>query len=539
MIAIGVFALAICTWQLVKYAIIKKKVQNAITEKTQGLYVIQYESLSLDETSGTLLVKNIGISPDSAVYARMVKDGSAPSTLIRAAIPSLQVFGVKTPKALLTRQVEGRKIEIVNPAIEIILGAGSSQADTSDADLEKDISRAVLASLLKIRVDSINIVHGNLSVRKIQQRDPLLKLDDLTCLLSDLLIDSIAVKDSSRIFFSRNLKMSCVTLEMSSKNKNYHLYMDGVHYTSHGDSLSIDRLRWKPRLSETAFAASFPVATDRYDFSLEDIRLLHIGRAGLWHDRIAADSLLVGRSSFKIYCDVSYPSDTKSQTGNYPQELLLKLPFTVNIHRTIFKHTFIEYKEKNAKSDSAGKLQFFDGTATVDNLTNDRKAIAVNKKCTLLFRSKFLNHAPVNIRLLLFLGDPGGRFFAEGRLGPIDAPLINPLTEPMGLVRVGKGFIDSLYFTLSGNNTTSDGRLTLLYKGVNIFFLRKDSHQPKFHRKILPSVMTNIVMKHSNPWIFGAPKTVDIHQRRKASSSFLSFVWKSIFSGIKRTAEIK
>jgi hypothetical protein len=105
--------LIIAVWQVYKYRIINNKAEKAVTKKTKGLYTIRYGGLSLDEASGTLHVQNIEITPDTAVYNRMVQEKNNPSVLVKATIPVLNVLGVKTPKALLTRQIEGRIIEIL------------------------------------------------------------------------------------------------------------------------------------------------------------------------------------------------------------------------------------------------------------------------------------------------------------------------------------------------------------------------------------------------------------------------------------------
>ncbi len=94
-------------WQFYKYKIVNRNINKAVSEKTKGLYSVHYDGLSLDEVSGVLHVKNIEIIPDTAVYEQMVEEKKNPPVLIRLTIPSLDILGVKTPKALLTKQIEG------------------------------------------------------------------------------------------------------------------------------------------------------------------------------------------------------------------------------------------------------------------------------------------------------------------------------------------------------------------------------------------------------------------------------------------------
>ncbi len=537
LIFIGILILIIAVWQVYKYRIINNKAEKAVKKKTKGLYTIRYGGLSLDEASGALHVQNIEITPDTAVYNRMVQEKSNPSVLVKATIPVLNILGVKTPKALLTRQIEGRIVEIAGPSIEIMLS--HFNRDTTVHDPSGDISKDLLARILMVKIDSVKIIHGNVVVRNMQEKEAIFKSNDINCLLSGLLIDSIAIKDSSRVLFSRDVSVSCDELQLPSKNRKYKLYVGQVKYTSHEDALSINSLKLTPRLSEAEFAASFPFSKDRYDFSLEDIRLLHISRKSLWRKRIEADSLVIGRSSFKVYRDLTRPPDTTSKVGKYPQQQLMRLPPPLNIRKLVFVRSFIEYKEKSAKSDSTGKLQFFDVAATIGNVTNRREAISRNNKCTLLFKAKLLDLTPVHARLVMLLHDPKGRFSIEGNLGGIDAVSLNPLMQPMALARMEKGHIDSLHFDFNGNDSACEGPLLVLYREIKISLLKKDKTEDKFNKKGLATLVANVVMKHSNPKNGESPRTVKVHFNRIINKSFFNLIWKSIFTGIKQTAGMK
>jgi len=537
LVLIGILVLAVAAWQLYKYKFINNKVEKAIAEKTKGLYNIHYEDISLDEASGTLHVKNITVIPDTAVYNQMAAEKKNPSVLVKATIPELDILGVKTPKALLTRQIEGRTISLIHPSIEIMLSHSSQ--DTTVYDPFQDISRELLGKLEKIGMDSVQVLHGSLLVKNMDGGGSIVKSDDITCLLSGLLIDSISVKDSSRIFFSRSFDMACDEIQLPSKNKKYKLYISRLAFNSSKDELSIGRLKLIPQLSETAFAASYPVSKDRYDFSLEDIRLARLDRRSLWHKRIDADSLVIGKSVFKIYRDLSYPHDTVSKVGKFPQQQLMRLPVPINIRKVVFRHSFIEYKERNARSDSAGKLQFYDVTASISNVTNRKAVIAHDNRCILQFKARLLDQAPVNARLVMLLHDPKGRFSIEGNIGSIEGPALNPLTRPMGLAKMEKGYVDGLHFTFRGDDSSCKGRLTMLYRDVKISLLKKDEKEGKLSKKGLASLFANIIIKDSNPGKRGDPRAVEVHFKRILNKSFFNLLWKSIFTGVKETVGMK
>ena len=536
-VPIGVFLLGLIVWQFYKYRIVHQQLDKTLSNKSGGLYSIHYEGLVLDEVRGILHVKNITIVPDTAIYRQMTEEHRNPPALIRISIPALDILGVKTPKALLGKQIEGGKLLITNPAIVIELDHFSG--DSTIYNPGKDLSKDLLGKLLKISLDSVEVAHAKVLVRDMGTKETTFSSDNVSFLLSDLLIDSIAIKDSSRILFSRNLDMSCNEIIFPTRNEKYRLHVEKLQFAGRENNFHIGRIGIVPQLSEAAFAGSSPVQKDRYDFEMEGITLRNVVREGLWHKQIRADSLIVNKSSFKVYRDLSYPRDTVSKVGRYPQQLLMRLHVPVNIKKMVFLHSFIEYKEKNAKSDSAGKLQFFDVSGTFSNVTNMKAAIDRNNECTLLFRAKLLDKTPVDARLVMLLKDPKGKFRIEGNIGGLDVVSLNGLTQPMGLTRMEKGKIDNLHFDLRATDSQGEGKLIMLYSDLKISLLKKDKKENKYDKKGLASLAANIFIKNSNPGKGENPRTAEMHFDRILDKSFFNLIWKTLFTGIKQTVGMK
>jgi hypothetical protein len=88
-------------WNYFKYLLIKNKVSNMLYKNSNGLYTVEYDSLSVDEVAGNLAVYNLRLIPDTARY-RALQDNNqpAPALLVAVTAPLLRISGVKTPKAL-------------------------------------------------------------------------------------------------------------------------------------------------------------------------------------------------------------------------------------------------------------------------------------------------------------------------------------------------------------------------------------------------------------------------------------------------------
>jgi hypothetical protein len=537
LVSIAILITGLVIWQFVKYEIVHKMLFNTVAEKSNGLYKIHYENLLIDEVRGTLQVNNIEIIPDTAVYNQMILSKKNPSIFIKLKIPSLEILGIKTPKALLSKEIEGSRIEISNPLIEIEIGEHSKDSTINNPGQE--IYKELLGQLSSIKIDQVQINNATLIVRNWKTDSVEFTGKNITFLLSELLIDSTASKDTSRILFSKNLNANCNQILFPSKDDKYKLYFEKLQFTSQNNSFTIGKIKIVPQLSEKKFAGSFPIQKDRYDFSFEEIEIHNIDRESLWHKKLEADDLIIKKSTLKIYRDLFYPDDTVSQVGEYPQQKLMHLPLAINIKKVILGDLFLEYKERNDVSRNSGKVQFYHVHATINNITNIASAISENNICTLTFNARLLNKANFNAKLTLLLNNPEGKFSVEGDLGMISALSLNTLSEPMSLTRIEKGNINKLNFNFSGNDSFTDGKLILLYDDVKISVLKKNARENKYDKKFLLSLASHFIVKNSNPGKNEKIRVETVHYKRNLTGSFWNLIWKSIFTGVKQSIGVK
>lgn len=532
--ALAAVILSVIGWQFYKYHIVDRRLAKTMKEKTKGLYILHYENLRFDEVAGMLHVRNIDIRPDTAVYREMARARTSPHMLLQIQVDALDIARVKTPKALLSKQLEGGKVEVTGARIKIMVQ--HFKKDSSVYNPTPDLIRQMLGNLLKIAIDSVQINDATVLVGSMDSNENYFRGNKVSLLLSHLLIDSSAWKDSSTILFSRGLAIDCKQLEMPA-GKRYTLGVDGLRFTSTDNTLRVSEFSLRPRLSETAFAASFPVQKDRYDFMLKDIALRHIDRKALWRKAVRCDSLVIGESAFSIYRDMTRPPDTTSKVGKYPQEQLMHLPFPLSIGKILFTHSYIGYKEKNAKTHRSGKVQFDAVSAVIRNVTNRRADIQKDNHCIVDFRARLRDKIPVNARLVMFLGNPKGRFTIEGGFGGFDAPSLNPLTEPLGLTRLQKGRVNSLHFAVHGTDSAGEGKVAMSYEDIKVSMLRKDKDHGGYDKKAVASLFANFIVKNSSPP--DGPRTEDVHFQRILNKSFFNLIWKTLFTGVKASVGMK
>ena len=536
-IVLVIIIAGVLVWRNFKYKFVNKKIDQLVEVKSRGLYEVNYQNLVIDEAGGNITAENVEILPDSLVYQYMQEQNTAPENLFYIKIPKLHITGVRTPKALLNKEISAHIIRIENAQIEIRIGKGKKE-DKPDFGkfMDPGMYRQLLGKLKSITADSVVLDNANLVLLDKDSKKINYKTDGLSLRFASISIDSLTRNDSTRILFSKELTIHCNQFVLPFKDKMYTLIVDGLDYNSHTASLHTDRIRLDPALSETAFAKAHKYAIDRLDIKIGSLDLKNIDRMAMLHQQLVADSLLLKNASFHIFRDKSYPHDSVDRTHAYPQESIMRLSLPVSIKKIVFNDSYIEYKEKNDKSDSSGKVSFFHVTATLHNVTNMRENLKLNNQMRLNFNASFLNQTPFTADIRMRLNDRYGNFRMDAQLGGLNAVDLNPLIKPMALAEMEKGKITSLRYHLDATNTHAKGRLIFQYDDLSLKLLKKDDDKNKYKTKFFPTLAAGLVIKKSNPQN-GKLRTADVDYQRDIYRSIFNLMWKSLFSGIKQVVK--
>lgn len=525
-------------WQTHKKKIIREELESAIEKKSGGFYTIEYDNLELDEISGYLSATNLTLTYDSLKFAALQDLDLIPSVLLKIHVPEITVSGVKTPQVLIDKEIDGNKLEIKNPSIEIIYTKqGKDSARNVPAG---DIYRQILGNLQKISIDTALITGAKITTYNLKEKHKGIELNNVFLQLIDVQVDSAANADETRLLFSRQIIAGFESFTLGSDNKLYKYAVRNLSLNSADQTARIGFFTVDPQAGEDAFVKSLPTQDDRFDFSLQDIVITGLDFPQLLNEKIIAENMTIGSASFRVYRDLIIPRDKKNRVGQYPHQLLAKIPIPLYIKKTRFNNTYVEYKERNHLTRKSGKVAFHDVSTTITNLTNDKEQIAKNNIMTVDINSRFMNQTPFKVSWRFYLGKANGRFQLKGDLGAINAKNLNPLTEPMGPARIEDGQVRGLQFNFSGNDYSMNGNMRLLYDDLKVALLEKDKGAKEWDKKSLTSFVANLLIKNSNPKDEDeAPRDVTVTNDRDTNRSIFNAAWKTIFKGIQETIGVK
>jgi hypothetical protein len=520
------------TW---RHNFLRNELPKMVFLQSDSLYKITYDDLYIDEIGGEVRIINLRLTPDTTW--KKPGDSTLPRQLLDVVVPELHITGVKTDEALLNKNIMARKIELTKPRLIMYDNTRDKDPVKRNEKLHtRDIYRAVLRSLQQINVDTILLTDASYSIVGWIDRDTVLSTSSINAHLYNTNISDSTSRDTSRILFSQRADLDVKTMLIRERKGRYNYQFKDITLHSAEQEFAVKNIFVVPLMGETAFMREAKYQTDRFNFDFTGLKFSKVNVQELLQGNMIADSLVISEGMFKIFRDLSYPREEKSKKGNYPHQLLMRAPMDVALKTVVIRSGLIEYKEKNPKSDSSGKVRFNDVSAVFHNVTNRDEDLKNNSVCVLNFRSNFLNKAPINATLKMYLGEPNGKFSINGVMSPVDATVFNELSRPMGLASIEKGKINKLAFNLTGGDTSIHGTVLLLYEDLKVTLLKKDEENNNLKKKGFASMLANAFIINENPKRNKTPRTAIIYSfPRDIQRSFFNLLWKSIFIGVKQS----
>ena len=321
-----------------------------------------------------------------------------------------------------------------------------------------------------------------------------------------------------------------------SANKRYKFDVGAFDMNSQQSTLHISKFLVQPQVTEEAFSKSLKFQDDLYNLSFRNIQVTGIDtRKLILEKRFEAGSATV-EPEIRAYNDRTVTPNPASKVGKYPHQLLKKIKFPVSIKKLTVKNGYVAYKERGAVSGETGVVFFKNVNGTINNVTNIPDIISKNNIMLLQARAFFMGVSDLRTTWKLPLNTSDGSFIVTGTGGSFNAESLNSITEPLGMVSIRKGTVNKVTFEINGNDMQATGNSTLLYNGLKIDLLKKDSTDTR--KKGLMSMVANFLVKNENPQN-GETRKNEFTQERDTTKSFFYLVWKSIFNAAKKTVSGK
>jgi len=266
-----------------------------------------------------------------------------------------------------------------------------------------------------------------------------------------------------------------------------------------------------------------------YTLDLKKLRIFKLNlQKILQNDGFYMDSIQISELSIDIYKDKRKPFD-ENKRPEFPNDLLKKMELPILIPKISIEDSQLDYEEKLEKKGASMKVTLNKLNINIHNATSIKEYREEPLKIEM--NSKFMNKAPLHVKMNLPLKDDQNTFFFSGKLGASPFKYYDSVLVPALGVKVTNGDLKSLTFQASANRYSSKGTMTMLYSDLEAEVLKQNNSE----KRGFVSWSVNSLVHKSNPGNNGHEREVMMNFDRVSYKGFGNILWKTLQSGIVNT----
>lgn len=515
--------------------LIKKELKELVLKSTQGLYQVEFSELHTNLITGSATILDVNILPDTNVYKQMIAEQKAPNNLYYIKLKKLSIKNFKPFNVYFNKRVDVKLLLFDKPEIKMV----NKHFDFNDNrpprprkspyDYIKNLFESIRVETVDFRNAKFKYVNNNGAVADVDS------VNNLSVKLTDWLIDSKSAEDPSRFYLLKDVDVNLNNYTFATPDSMYHINVNQLDFNASSGKVNIKQFAFVPRYSEVNFAKVNGYARDSFNIQMNNINLDGINlQAYLQKQELIANQMHIADGSVAVFNNNSYPKLEKVKTGAFPHQLLQKLKAQLTIKTIKLSDINVSYAEFDKTSKQIGKISFEKTSGVITNATNAKKVKAVNPIMQADLVSYVMGHGKLAINFKFDLNSPTGAFDYNGEMTNLDGRHLNKITKPLGMVQVNRGIIKKLAFDIKTDNSIAKGKVDFMFNDLSVALLKKEEGRQRLVKKGLLSILANALVLYSdNPTADGKFTSAKINFQRQPTASFFSFIWKTLFQGVK------
>jgi len=516
--------------------ILAGKVKEVVAKSSDHLYNIDFTSAELHILRGTIVIYNITLKPDTAIYNRERTHHLAPNNLVELHVKRLTLSHIHPFRLYFKHELEIGEIILNSPELKLSYELNHTK-DTTTND-HRTAWQKISKSLRSIHIGSIilgdvKLKYDDYSGHKLE----ISELKEMNLSATDLLIDSATQTDKSRLLYCRDIVAELNNYKGKSTSGLYAYKIKSLKLSTFKSQLTIKGFDMQPVKPGAFFSKSH---SDRFTIRLDSVQLNHFDFLNYHKYRtLTASSLVLKNGVFGIFSNPGpTPTDSTNKIATFPNVLIHTLNTSLQIDTIKVHHIDVDYSEYNLKSHKTGFLTFNNTNGEFWNVTTSKEALEKNNIATVELTSHFMNRGKLNVVFTFNLTDKSAAFTYKGHLGPMDLQAVNPAVVPLAMLKMNSGTVKRFDFDIKGNSIRSKGRVQILYNNLQVSLMNADTSNAVMKKKLIASLFANVfVIKHDNPDEPGdAARFADVNYTRPRTSPFFKTAWKTLLDGIKPCA---
>ncbi|WP_157943737.1 MULTISPECIES: hypothetical protein [Arenibacter] len=410
--------------------------------------------------------------------------------------------------------IGANKIKLLNPKVRYYSN-NSSKEINSDSIL--------LAGTEKVfTLDRLEIVDGEIVVIRKETNTIKLMAEKLNLSVEDLKTDRSLFK--MKIPFAYG-KYSLSTGRMFLDIDPFEILTIKGSIVE-GNELQLSNLNLKTKYDRKEFSQRLKKEHDHLDLTVEEVKLSKID-FGFNSERffLKSGSMVVQQPILSIYRD-KLVADDLMQKKLYSQKLR-EMRMDLDISEISIINGYISYAELVNEGSLPGELVFSDLDASLKNISNTDGNM---EEAKIEARALLMGSSPIQLQWNFRPSKENDAFYVSGIVKDFESESINQFLKS-NLRTKAEGSINELYFTISGDNTSSKGDIKMKYRDFRFMVLKKDRLGVNKFLTFLGNMITNDGSKTDDMgYRYG-----EIYVERDTTKSFFNYLWLNVMDGIMNT----
>ncbi|MFP5080515.1 hypothetical protein [Pedobacter sp. JCM 36344] len=515
--------------------IIKAELKDLVLNATDSLYSVEFSDLSLNLLTKGASLTDVKFIPDTNVFKRLIALKRAPNNVYYIRLKTLSIKNFHPKNLFKFKKLNVELLLFDNPDVVMV----NTQFDFNEnkpSYLQKSPYDYISKYLQELRVNEISF--RNVKFKYINNNGKVPEIDSVDKLnvnLKGWLIDKESDKDPTRLYALQNVMINLNDYSYATPDSLYHVNWEHFNFSSASGKLNITNFKVTPRLSEMNFAKTAGYSKERYQISMRKIDLeginfpLYIKKRELY-----ATQMNVMDGALDVFNNNELPARKKIRNGKYPHQLLQQLKGAITVKLLSLANVDISYAEYDRDSKEKGTITFKRTSGTITNITNVEKIKAKGPYLFAKLTTYIMGEGKLDVNFRFDLDAKDGAFSYSGALGNMDGRVLNEVTMPLGMVQVKRGMAKKLSFDIKANDQKAKGSLQFAYNDLSVALLKRDKEEDKLVRQVWMSLLANaMVINSDNPGKDGVFINAPINYQRTETASFFSFIWRTLFVGIK------
>lgn len=501
-----------------------QRMQQLLKKSSNGLYNLSVGDIQIDVLASSLLLQNVSIRPDSTIRQTLKTAGTLPPDVFSINLKSLSIDGVNLDDVVTSKTMDYKLIKLVNPLIEIDHRKGEDKNDG-------EFSQRFLKEMQSLSVGKLVVEGGNIVVHD-KEKGTTKKLTNVGVVMTDILLNDQTRNDNDRFSFASEVQLNFQNFHTTTTDGLYDFKIGSASVNASQKKVTLKDLSFASELSKEAFVKRQKLAREKFGLSLPAISIDGVDWwAALNGEEVKANNVETDGGKFSVYFDRALPP--RKRLGNFPNQLLMKLPFKLDIGRLKMHNLDVSYEERNPLSGQSGIVYLDNASLNMTNVSNqNKKPFLVNGTAL------FMHKVPIRTTFRFDMKDPKtGNFSASVSSDtPFDGGLVNSFAMPLGMMKLEAGTLQKLRADIEGNEMSASGKVMVLYNDLKLSLLEKDKGETKLDKKGVTSLLANLfVLKKDNPKNGKETRAEQATFKRDATGGFVMLVWKTILVGILKT----